>query len=270
MAVKKTASKKPGKKAPAKKVTAKKAVSKKVPAKKVTTKKPIAKKGPAKTKPAKKAAAKKSPAKKTATKKTVSKKATTKKSAVKKVVAKKNPIKKVATKKVVSKKAPAKKSVEKKARGRAANKAAGPSGPIHGVHPYSPKRGEGYMGEEQLEHFRTILLNWKRELMEEVDRTVHHMQDEAANFPDPNDRATQESEFGLELRTRDRERKLLKKIESAIKRIDDGSYGYCEETGDEIGLKRLEARPVATLSLEAQERRELAERQFRDRDDRYR
>ena len=87
---------------------------------------------------------------------------------------------------------------------------------------------------------------------------------------DPNDRATQESEFGLELRTRDRERKLLRKIDSALARIDDGSYGYCDETGEEIGLKRLEARPVATLSLEAQERRELAERQFRDRDDRYR
>lgn len=106
--------------------------------------------------------------------------------------------------------------------------------------------------------------------MSEVDRTVHHMQDEAANFPDPNDRATQESEFGLELRTRDRERKLIRKISSAITRIDEGSYGYCDETGEEIGLKRLEARPVATLSLEAQERREMAERQFRDRDDRYR
>jgi DnaK suppressor protein len=96
------------------------------------------------------------------------------------------------------------------------------------------------------------------------------MQDEASNFPDPNDRATQESEFGLELRTRDRERKLLKKIDSALERIDDGSYGYCEETGEEIGLKRLEARPVATLSLEAQERRELAERQYGERDDRFR
>ena len=108
------------------------------------------------------------------------------------------------------------------------------------------------------------------ELMFEVDRTVHHMQDEAANFPDPNDRATQESEFGLELRTRDRERKLLRKIDSALARIDERSYGYCDETGEEIGLKRLEARPVATLTLEAQERRELAERQYRDRDDRYR
>jgi DnaK suppressor protein len=122
----------------------------------------------------------------------------------------------------------------------------------------------------QLEHFRKILTAWKRELMFEVDRTVHHMQDEAANFPDPNDRATQESEFGLELRTRDRERKLLRKIDSALARIDEGSYGFCDETGEEIGLKRLEARPVATLCLEAQERRELAERQFRDRDDRYR
>ena len=127
-----------------------------------------------------------------------------------------------------------------------------------------------YMSERQLEHFRRILLAWKRELMEEVDRTVHHMQDEAANFPDPNDRATQESEFGLELRTRDRERKLLKKIDSALERIGDGSYGFCEETGEEIGLKRLEARPVATLCVEAQERRELAERQYRDRDDQYR
>lgn len=132
------------------------------------------------------------------------------------------------------------------------------------------KRGEEYMSPDQLEHFRAILTSWKRELMNEVDRTVHHMQDEAANFPDPNDRATQESEFGLELRTRDRERKLLRKIDSALARIDEGSYGYCDETGEEIGLKRLEARPVATLCLEAQERREMAERQFRDRDDRYR
>ncbi len=126
------------------------------------------------------------------------------------------------------------------------------------------------MSDEQLEHFREILTAWKRELMQEVDRTLSHMQDEAANFPDPNDRATQESEFGLELRTRDRERKLLRKIDQALARVDDGSYGYCDATGEEIGLKRLEARPVATMSLEAQERRELAERQFRDRDDRYR
>ncbi len=144
------------------------------------------------------------------------------------------------------------------------------SGPLHGIDPYVAKRSEEYMSAEQLDHFEAILLSWKHELMNEVDRTVHHMQDEAANFPDPNDRATQESEFGLELRTRDRERKLLRKINSALLRIEEGTYGFCEETGEEIGLKRLEARPVATLCVEAQERRELAERQFRDRDDRYR
>jgi DnaK suppressor protein len=138
------------------------------------------------------------------------------------------------------------------------------------VQPYIVKRGELYMGKPQLEHFRQILETWKRDLMEEVDRTVSHMKDEAANFPDPNDRATQEEEFSLELRTRDRERKLIRKIDEALKRIEDGSYGYCLETGEEIGVKRLEARPVATLSIEAQERRERRERQYGDRDDRYR
>ncbi len=138
------------------------------------------------------------------------------------------------------------------------------------VKPYIAKRGEQYMGKQQLGHFQQILLSWKRDLMVEVDRTVTHMKDEAANFPDPNDRATQEEEFSLELRTRDRERKLIRKIDDALKRIEDGSYGYCLETGEEIGIKRLEARPVATLSLEAQERRERRERQYGDRDDRYR
>ena len=138
------------------------------------------------------------------------------------------------------------------------------------VKPYIARRGEQYMNKEQLEHFARILQNWKRDLMVEVDRTVLHMKDEAANFPDPNDRATQEEEFSLELRTRDRERKLIRKIDEALKRIEDGSYGYCLETGEEIGVKRLEARPVATLTIEAQERRERRERQYGDRDDRYR
>ena len=138
------------------------------------------------------------------------------------------------------------------------------------VTPYIAKRGEAYMNAVQLEHFRNILNGWKRDLMEEVDRTVSHMKDEAANFPDPNDRATQEEEFSLELRTRDRERKLIRKIDEALKRVEDGSYGYCLETGEEIGVKRLEARPVATLTIEAQERRERRERQYGDRDDRYR
>ncbi len=138
------------------------------------------------------------------------------------------------------------------------------------VKPYIARRGEQYMNKEQLEHFARILQHWKRDLMVEVDRTVLHMKDEAANFPDPNDRATQEEEFSLELRTRDRERKLIRKIDEALKRIEDGSYGYCLETGEEIGIKRLEARPVATLSVEAQERRERREKQYGDRDDRYR
>ncbi len=138
------------------------------------------------------------------------------------------------------------------------------------VQPYIAKRGEAYMNAVQLDHFKNILNGWKRDLMEEVDRTVSHMKDEAANFPDPNDRATQEEEFSLELRTRDRERKLIRKIDEALKRVEDGSYGYCLETGEEIGVKRLEARPVATLTIEAQERRERRERQYGDRDDRYR
>jgi DnaK suppressor protein len=138
------------------------------------------------------------------------------------------------------------------------------------VQPYVPKRGEQYMSPTQLEHFRDILQSWKQDLMKEVDRTVSHMKDEAANFPDPNDRATQEEEFSLELRTRDRERKLIRKIDEALGRIEDGSYGYCLETGEQIGVKRLEARPVATLSIEAQERRERREKQYGDRDDRYR
>ncbi len=138
------------------------------------------------------------------------------------------------------------------------------------VRPYRERKGEQYMGRDQLEHFRGILSSWKRDLMEEVDRTMTHMKDEAANPPDPNDRATLESEFALELRTRDRERKLIRKIEEALSRIEDGSYGYCIETGEPIGVKRLEARPVATLCIEAQERRERREKQYGDRDDWYR
>ena len=244
-----------------KKVAKKKAGStKKVAKKKASSKKKVAKKTVTKKKVTKKKASKKVSKKKIATKKKVSKKkATVKKTVVKKAVSKKRP--------AVKKKTPARKKPPARV---ARRKGDALSGPIHGIAPYKPARGEEYMSDEQLEHFRKILSAWKNELMFEVDRTVHHMQDEAANFPDPNDRATQESEFGLELRTRDRERKLLRKIDSALTRLDDSSYGFCDETGEEIGLKRLEARPVATLSLEAQERREMAERQFRDRDDRYR
>jgi DnaK suppressor protein len=158
---------------------------------------------------------------------------------------------------------------DEEADGESAASASLLAGPRN-VKPYIARRGEQYMNKEQLEHFARILQNWKRDLMVEVDRTVLHMKDEAANFPDPNDRATQEEEFSLELRTRDRERKLIRKIDEALKRIEDGSYGYCLETGEEIGIKRLEARPVATLSVEAQERRERREKQYGDRDDRYR
>ena len=128
--------------------------------------------------------------------------------------------------------------------------------------PYEPKAGEEYMNDEQIAHFRTILLDWKHKLMEEVDRTLHHMQDDAANFPDPNDRATQESEFTLELRTRDRERKLIRKIDEAIASLDGGDYGYCEACGIEIGIRRLEARPTATLCYDCKVLDEIRERQM--------
>jgi len=136
-----------------------------------------------------------------------------------------------------------------------------------GIDKYKPKAREKYMSKKQLNHFEKILLIWKSQLEEEADKTVSHMQKENINYADPNDRASQESDFGLELRTRDRERKLLKKIQQSLNRIENGSYGYCEETGEEIGLKRLEARPVATLCLEAQERREITEKQYSDIND---
>src|SRR5258708_35355396 len=121
------------------------------------------------------------------------------------------------------------------------------------------------MKKEQLEHFAGILQSWKRDLMVEVDRPVLHMKDEAANFPDPNDRATQEEEFSLELRTPDRERKLIRKIGDALKRIEDGSYGYCLGTGEEIGLKSMAARPGAPPTLAAREARASRARPAGDR-----
>jgi len=128
--------------------------------------------------------------------------------------------------------------------------------------PYKEKKGEEYMNDNQEEHFRGILGAWKKELMEEVDRTVHHMKDEAANFPDPNDRATQESEFSLELRTRDRERKLIKKIDDTITLIDSHDYGFCDACGVEIGIRRLEARPTATLCIDCKTLDEIREKQM--------
>ena len=118
------------------------------------------------------------------------------------------------------------------------------------------------MSDEQMAHFRSILTQWRQDLMEEVDRTVHHMRDEAANFPDPADRATQEEEFSIELRTRDRERKLIKKIDQTLERLDQGDFGYCDTCGVEIGLRRLEARPTATQCVDCKALDEIRERQL--------
>jgi DnaK suppressor protein len=126
---------------------------------------------------------------------------------------------------------------------------------------YVPAAGEEYMSEQQLAHFRTMLETVKQELSEDIDRTVHTLQDEATVFADPNDRASQESDIALELRNRDRERKLIKKIDEAIGRINSGEYGYCDSCGVEIGLKRLEARPTATMCIDCKTLEEMRERQ---------
>ncbi len=204
-------------------------------------------------------------AKTPAGKKAATTKKTVKKTAVKKAAPKKKTAarKSTATKKTTARKAPAKKTAAKKEPAR--KKAAGTGsqiGPVPGIAPYQEKRGEEYMNDSQVEHFRNILLSWKRSLMEEVDRTVHHMQDDAANFPDPNDRATQESEFSMELRARDRERKLIKKIDESIRNLDNEEFGYCEQCGVEIGVKRLEARPTATLCIDCKILDEIKERQM--------
>jgi DnaK suppressor protein len=128
--------------------------------------------------------------------------------------------------------------------------------------PYEAKKDEEYMSKGQLEHFKQILLNWRQELMEEVDRTVHHMKDESVNLPDAADRATQEEEFSLELRTRDRERKLIRKITQALDSIEKEEYGWCEACGIEIGIRRLEARPTATLCIDCKTLQEIKEKQW--------
>jgi len=258
MANRKTASSK-AKKAPAKKAAApKKAAAKKAPAKKAVA----PKKAAAKKAPAKKAAAKKAPAKKAvAPKKAAAKKAPAKKAAAKKAPAKKA----VAPKKTAAKKAPAKKAAApKKVAAKSQPKLARAVGELQkfdDFKPYKPGRGESYMSDEQIEHFRGILLNWRGELVDEVTRTVSHMKDEAANFPDPADRATQEEEFSLELRTRDRERKLIKKIDSTLDRLQNDDYGYCDACGIEIGIQRLEARPTATMCIDCKTLAEIKERQ---------
>ncbi|MGL6258435.1 RNA polymerase-binding protein DksA [Vibrio sp. WXL103] len=133
---------------------------------------------------------------------------------------------------------------------------------IAGVEPYQEKPGEEYMSPEQMAHFEAILKAWRDQLHQEVDRTVHHMQDEAANFPDPVDRASQEEEFSLELRNRDRERRLIKKIEKTLTKIEEDDFGFCESCGIEIGIRRLEARPTADLCIDCKTLAEIKERQM--------
>jgi len=132
-----------------------------------------------------------------------------------------------------------------------------------GLEPYKEKKGEAYMNPKQVVHFRAILNAWKAMLIEEMERTVTHMRDEAANFPDPNDRASQESDFALELRTRDRERKLIKKIDESLRALENNEYGYCEVCGVEIGIRRLEARPTANLCIDCKTLDEIRERQVK-------
>ena len=212
----------------------------------MASRKSAAKKAPVK----KKAVGKKAPAKKIA----VAKKAPAKK----KTLAKKAPAKK----KTPAKKAPAKKkTVAKKKSPAKLARAVGELQKFDDFKPYKPGRGESYMNDEQIEHFRGILLNWRGELVDEVTRTVSHMKDEAANFPDPADRATQEEEFSLELRTRDRERKLIKKIDSTLDRLQNDDYGYCDACGIEIGIQRLEARPTASMCIDCKTLAEIKERQ---------
>ena len=133
--------------------------------------------------------------------------------------------------------------------------------PVRGIEPYQPAEGEEYMNEAQLAHFMAILEAWKKQLQEEVERTVSHMRDDANHYADPADRATQEEEFALELRTRDRERKLIRKIDQTMDRIHKDDYGFCEQCGVEIGLRRLEARPTATLCVDCKTLEELKEKQ---------
>ena len=208
--------------------------------------------------------------KKKTTKKTASNKATTKKtvtkSAVKtkKAAAKKTTSKKIATKKTLSKSKAVNNTVVKKktAKKVASNNSENLDNLIHGIEPYVEKANEKYMNPKQVEHFKNILLAWKQNLLDEVSKTIHLMQDENINHPDPNDRASQETDMSLELRNRDRERKLLKKIDSTVLRVDTDDYGWCDRCGIEIGIRRLEARPTAELCVDCKTLNEIKERQM--------
>jgi len=232
----------------AKKKTSKTAAGKKA-AKKVAAKK-AAKKSSKKTgttgkKTGKKAAGKKAAKKTTSTKTTAGKKTAKK-----------------AARKASGKKA-AKKSTKKKAsRASAETSLHTAHSVIPGIAPYEPGKNEEYMNEAQEEHFREILLAWRSQLVADITRTISSMQDESINHPDPTDRATQETDMSLELRSRDRERKLIKKIDDTIQRIDEKDYGFCDNCGVEIGIARLEARPTATLCIDCKTLDEIRERQM--------
>ena len=233
-----------------KKVAKKVVVKKKAPIKKVVAKKkPVAKKVVAK----KVVAKKKAPLKKVIAKK---------KPAAKKPVAKKVVAKKVAPKKVAAKKVVAKKPVPAKIVPLKSKVASSSQKGLKQFRAYEAKKGESYMSKSQLNHFRSILNEWKTELSQDIDRTVHTMQDELTSYADPNDRASQESDMALELRNRDRERKLIKKIDETLRNIESQDYGYCTGCGEEIGLKRLEARPTATLCIDCKTLDEIREKQM--------
>jgi len=245
--------------------SSKAASGKSTAAKAATTKKAApakAKASAAKAAPARKPAPAKAPVRKAAAAKPAPAKTTSTKSAPAKAAPAKAAPSKAAPAKAA---APARSAPARPAAARATAKSATParatSTEFKNFEPYQTKRGEVYMNEPQREHFKAILLHWKAELMQEVDRTVNHMKDEAANFPDPADRATQEEEFSLELRTRDRERKLIKKIDSTIERIEQDDYGYCDACGVEIGIQRLEARPTASLCIDCKTLAEIKEKQ---------
>lgn len=257
---KKVTTKKKVVKKPIKKKVAKKPAKAKAQ-KKVAKKKPVAKKKSATKKKviAKKKAVKK--AKKT-TKKPTAVKATVKKlveSVKKATTLKKTPKKKVTKTKIATKINKPKKvapppTIKEEVRVDTTMEEVA-------IAPYAMHKNEDYMTEDQLEHFRKILLRWKQQLMQEVDSTVVHMQEDGLSFPDPIDRAAQEEGFNLELRTRDRERKLIKKIESALDSIETGDYGYCEDCGAEIGVRRLEARPTAEKCIDCKTYEEIREKQ---------
>jgi len=215
---------------------------------------------------------KKSPAKKAPVKKSPAKKAPVKKSPAKKAPVKKIPVKKIPVKKIPAKKAPAK-SVAKAAPTVAKlASASAPTSRGRGFNfdeitlpvGYHPSVDEEYMSPMQLLYFRNKMLQWQKDLITESEKTIDNLKSEIRDVGDEAERASRESDNILELRTRDRYRKLLGKINAGLRRIEDGSYGYCEETGEEIGVGRLEARPVATLTVDAQERREMLQKQFRD------